>query len=123
MCGWFALFASGDEVAERFQLTEMPLFDPRYNIAPTQPVAAVRATAAGLTLAFLRWGLIPSWSSDLLRNWYPERIRYFLSILRTVTPRLTLPFTASTATAMILPVASRITSSFAVRPWFLKLLT
>jgi putative SOS response-associated peptidase YedK len=65
MCGRFARYASGDEVAQRFQLPEATLFDePRYNIAPTQPVAAVRATAWGRALAWLRWGLIPSWSSD-----------------------------------------------------------
>jgi putative SOS response-associated peptidase YedK len=64
MCGRFALFASGDEVAQHFQLAETPLFEPRYNIAPTQPVAAVRTTTAGRSLALLRWGLIPSWATD-----------------------------------------------------------
>jgi putative SOS response-associated peptidase YedK len=64
MCGRFALFASGEEVAERFQLPEPTLFDPRYNIAPTQSVPAVRAGDGGRFLSFLRWGLIPSWSSD-----------------------------------------------------------
>jgi putative SOS response-associated peptidase YedK len=64
MCGRFALFASGEEVAERFQLPETPLFEPRYNIAPTQPVATIRATPAGRAFALLRWGLIPSWASD-----------------------------------------------------------
>jgi putative SOS response-associated peptidase YedK len=64
MCGRFVLFAAGEEVAECFELAEAPLFEPRYNIAPTQPVAVVRATAAGRSLAFLRWGLIPSWSTD-----------------------------------------------------------
>ena len=29
-------------MAECFQLAEAPLFEPRYNIAPTQTVAAVR---------------------------------------------------------------------------------
>lgn len=64
MCGRFALFAAGDELAKRFQLSEAPLFEPRYNIAPTQPVAAVRTTAAGRELKLLRWGLIPSWATD-----------------------------------------------------------
>lgn len=64
MCGRFALFAAGDEVAKRFQLPEPTLFEPRYNIAPTQPVASVRATATGHELAWLRWGLIPSWVTD-----------------------------------------------------------
>jgi putative SOS response-associated peptidase YedK len=39
---------------------------PRYNIAPTQPVATVR-TARGSgdrEMVFLRWGLVPSWSKD-----------------------------------------------------------
>lgn len=53
MCGRFALFASGEEVAERFHLPEVPLFDPRYNIAPSQAVAIVRATASE------RWTLCP----------------------------------------------------------------
>lgn len=64
MCGRFALFACGDEVAERFQVAATPILDARYNIAPTQSVAVVRATAAGRELSFLRWGLIPSWAAD-----------------------------------------------------------
>ena len=64
MCGRFALFASGEEVAERFQLVVLPLFEPRYNIAPTQSVAAVRSGDEGRSMSFLRWGLIPSWSAD-----------------------------------------------------------
>jgi putative SOS response-associated peptidase YedK len=64
MCGQFALFTSGEEVAEHFQLPEPSLFEPRYNIAPTQSVPAVRAGDGGPFLSLLRWGLIPSWSSD-----------------------------------------------------------
>jgi putative SOS response-associated peptidase YedK len=37
---------------------------PRYNIAPTQEVTAVRAAGAGRELVNLRWGLIPSWAKD-----------------------------------------------------------
>jgi putative SOS response-associated peptidase YedK len=42
---------------------ELPL---RYNIAPTQPVAAVRQAAGSgrRELVQLRWGLIPSWAED-----------------------------------------------------------
>jgi putative SOS response-associated peptidase YedK len=64
MCGRFALFASGEELAERYPFVEVPPVDPRYNLAPTQAVAVVRATPAGKQLRFLRWGLIPSWASD-----------------------------------------------------------
>jgi putative SOS response-associated peptidase YedK len=63
MCGRFALFASGEELRERYPFAEVPLFEPRYNIAPTQAVAAVRVTTTVQELARLRWGLIPSWAT------------------------------------------------------------
>ena len=49
-----------------FGVSDFPPRSPRYNIAPSQPVAAVRAAPAGSgrELALLRWGLIPSWSKD-----------------------------------------------------------
>ena len=37
---------------------------PRYNVAPSQDVAVVRANDHGRTLAMLRWGLIPAWAKD-----------------------------------------------------------
>jgi putative SOS response-associated peptidase YedK len=56
MCGRFALFASGDELAQRFQLPETPLLDARYNVSPTQTIATVRLTPTGRELARLKWG-------------------------------------------------------------------
>jgi putative SOS response-associated peptidase YedK len=64
MCGRFALFASGEQLAERYPFVEVPQLASRYNIAPTQRVLAVRATDKGQEAALLRWGLIPSWSRD-----------------------------------------------------------
>ena len=65
MCGRFALVATGEEVAAHYQLPETPFIAPRYNIAPTQPVAAVRLDNAGARqLTHFQWGLIPSWSKD-----------------------------------------------------------
>ncbi len=52
------------EVADLFGLADVPDLAPRYNIAPTQPVAAVRVADAGRELARLRWGLIPPWAKD-----------------------------------------------------------
>lgn len=40
-------------------------WSPRYNIAPTQPVATVRQAGATRMLAMMRWGLVPSWASDI----------------------------------------------------------
>jgi putative SOS response-associated peptidase YedK len=70
MCGRFTLRAPASVVAEQFSVFETTPWRARYNIAPSQPVAAVRlATAgakamAGRELVWFRWGLIPSWASD-----------------------------------------------------------
>jgi len=66
MCGRFALFALGEDVSAEFGVMIDHELEPRYNIAPTQPVAAVRLnTQTGAReLTYLRWGLIPSWAKD-----------------------------------------------------------
>jgi putative SOS response-associated peptidase YedK len=66
MCGRFALVANGEVVAEQFSLLSAPQLAPRYNIAPTQPVAAVRVNATGAReLTHFYWGLIPQWAKDI----------------------------------------------------------
>jgi putative SOS response-associated peptidase YedK len=66
MCGRFTLFEADKILSKEFGISGIPPLSSRYNIAPSQPVAAVRTTAAasGREIAFLRWGLIPSWSKD-----------------------------------------------------------
>lgn len=66
MCGRFTLVAPGEAVAELFQLAEVPDIAPRYNIAPTQPVAAVRLSPSTgeRELTYFHWGLIPRWAKD-----------------------------------------------------------
>lgn len=78
MCGRFTLTDPDQELAVQFNLPEIPDMQPRYNIAPTQPVAAVRAVpqsqeassapsrgSQGVReLALLHWGLIPFWAKD-----------------------------------------------------------
>lgn len=52
---------------ERFDaISDEPEWEPRYNIAPTQPAAVVRQhpTEPIRKLSMLRWGLIPSWVKD-----------------------------------------------------------
>jgi putative SOS response-associated peptidase YedK len=50
---------------EQFGLADLPALLPRYNIAPSQRIAVIRALAAGSReLAFLHWGLIPAWATD-----------------------------------------------------------
>ena len=66
MCGRFTLFEPDKILTREFGVSAIPRLSPRYNIAPSQPVAAVRSatTGSGRELALLRWGLIPSWSKD-----------------------------------------------------------
>lgn len=66
MCGRFALIVSGEAIAEQFALADTPLLAARYNIAPTQPVAAVRLAphTHQRELTHFHWGLIPSWAKD-----------------------------------------------------------
>ena len=67
MCARFTLVTPAKDVAEEFQLEEIPSLAPRYNVAPTQPVATVRRKEGRgkREFASLRWGLIPSWAKDL----------------------------------------------------------
>src|SRR6187549_957516 len=61
MCGRFTLRQAPYEWVKQLAL---PIFSPRYNIAPTQQVLAIRHREGVRELAELRWGLIPSWADD-----------------------------------------------------------
>jgi len=66
MCGRYTLIANAEAIRLLFKL---PAFDerlvvPRYNIAPTQPIAIVREGPKGRELVPVRWGLIPNWVKD-----------------------------------------------------------
>ncbi len=64
MCGRFALSSPAARLRERFRLAAAPEpYEPRYNIAPTQPVLAIANRATRL-LRPVRWGLIPHWAAD-----------------------------------------------------------
>jgi putative SOS response-associated peptidase YedK len=67
MCGRYTLLTSPEVLQEQFGLVELPALSPRYNIAPTQQVAAVRRAAGkeDRELVLFRWGLVPSWATDL----------------------------------------------------------
>lgn len=59
MCGRASLTASPEELEEAFGLAAAPTVTPRYNIAPSEPVLAVRQEAGGdRRPVLLRWGLI-----------------------------------------------------------------
>jgi len=66
MCGRYTLSSPSDDLALLFDLPELPLVPPRYNLAPTQEAAVVRVPAPGQPrqLALLKWGLIPYWAKE-----------------------------------------------------------
>lgn len=64
MCGRYTLKTPAAALAQQFELAELPDLAPRYNIAPTQQVAVVRAAEAGRSCELMGWGLIPAWAKD-----------------------------------------------------------
>lgn len=59
MCGRASLTVSPADLRDTFGLADVPIITPRWNIAPTQPIAAIRTMG---TLTPLRWGLVPFFS-------------------------------------------------------------
>lgn len=64
MCGRFTQATDAEIIAKVFELPAKPVLSRRYNIAPTQYVAAVRMGGSGRELVNLHWGLIPSWATS-----------------------------------------------------------
>ena len=65
MCGRFAFYSPTEAAAGLFGVHGAPELEPRYNVAPTQLIAAAREAGAGAReFVMLRWGLIPFWAKD-----------------------------------------------------------
>jgi len=68
MCGRYALYGPVSRTNRHaIEFLEQEIdFAPSYNAAPTQKLPVFRASSErGRELTLLRWGLIPSWASDL----------------------------------------------------------
>ena len=63
MCGRYRLTHSYEELSHGFDAQGEAEVAPRFNIAPSQPVIAIREQG-GRRISALRWGLIPSWAKD-----------------------------------------------------------
>jgi putative SOS response-associated peptidase YedK len=65
MCGRFQLTAPPEEIAEHFQLSRLPKYQPSYNITPARKILCiVELEDKSLKAVNLFWGLVPSWSKD-----------------------------------------------------------
>lgn len=64
MCGRYTLRRPGKVVADTFDAPSDLDWQPRYNIAPTQSLFAIRHGETGRACALLRWGLVPNWADE-----------------------------------------------------------
>ncbi|MAZ03655.1 MAG: hypothetical protein CMN56_11005 [Sneathiella sp.] len=68
MCGRFSLTSSTEALQSLFGFSERPNLAPRYNIAPTTNISAIRLEEGEdghkSHHFFAHWGLIPSWAKS-----------------------------------------------------------
>jgi putative SOS response-associated peptidase YedK len=64
MCGRFAITLSPETFREAYGYEERPNFPPRYNVAPTQPIALVHEDGPARRFRLARWGFLPGWVKD-----------------------------------------------------------
>lgn len=64
MCGRFLFTSPPEAVGRAFEIAVTDNFPPRYNVAPTQPIAIIRRDNRGKReFSLARWGFIPSWAT------------------------------------------------------------
>jgi putative SOS response-associated peptidase YedK len=64
MCGRFAMTDDEAALMAFLGFSDGVAVLPRYNIAPTQPLAIVRQEHGIRRMTFARWGLVPAWVKD-----------------------------------------------------------
>ena len=66
MCGRYKVTPGEfSDLKLRFNLEEIPLFKPRYNIAPTQQAPVIANLDGANRVELFQWGLVPSWAKDI----------------------------------------------------------
>jgi len=67
MCGRYRLSRRKQIVEEYFDASSDNDWEPRYNVAPTQPVPVIRQNPKEprREMSLMRWGLIPSWAKSV----------------------------------------------------------
>jgi putative SOS response-associated peptidase YedK len=68
MCGRYSFAIEDELIKERFGVTvRSAIYKARYNCAPAQDLAVISNDAPD-TLRFFRWGLIPFWAKETIRE-------------------------------------------------------
>ena len=63
MCGRYSLIQGEDALRAQFDLDAFGFdWQPRYNMAPQQPVPIIVAHRGRRTIGLVRWGLVPAWA-------------------------------------------------------------
>jgi len=67
MCGRYASSRNPEDLIEEFEIEVAPPMKlaPNWNTAPTQSIYVIAELLKKRTLLIARWGLIPSWATDL----------------------------------------------------------
>ena len=65
MCGRFSLAVSETDISHQFTTGKIAINLPRYNIAPSQDILAIRSNEDNKEGVLMRWGLIPSWVKNI----------------------------------------------------------
>ena len=65
MCGRYTNTAGPEELNERFRVPFPSEGTHRYNVAPTEQVLAIVAPDGEPRVELMRWGLVPSWASEI----------------------------------------------------------
>ncbi|WP_433742721.1 SOS response-associated peptidase [Falsibacillus pallidus] len=71
MCGRYTLDASKEDLIEQFLPDDFPeLFEPSYNIAPTQNVLGAVQMKNERKAGYIKWGFVPHWVKAM-KQWKP----------------------------------------------------
>lgn len=60
MCGRYSIYTDAGELAKLFNLSNLCVFDPNYNAAPSQNLPIIIKDRIGLA----KWGFVPEWAAD-----------------------------------------------------------
>jgi len=66
MCGRFTNKAKPEQIKREFKIGNKNsiLFEPRYNIAPSQMIDVVLESQKERVISQLKWGLVPNWAKE-----------------------------------------------------------